>query len=86
MALRLKVGVTSELLTIMNCLKDAEKAIESSGWIKIYDSKPKKNKKKDENQNNEQRFLVIVPESNLKLSLQYENYVSLLDDQSILTT
>lgn len=86
MALRLKVGVTSELLTIMNCLKDTEKAIESSGWVKIYDSKLKKNKKKDENQNNEQRFLVIVPESNLKLSLQYENYVSLLDDQSILTT
>lgn len=83
LALRAKLGVTSELVTFIKYVKEHDKMIERGGWKKIYDSKPKEKK---QNKKNECRMIVIIPESHVKLSLQYENFMNILDQQNIITS
>ena len=85
LALRMKLGVTSELVSFSKKLKEEDKAIERSGWKKIYDNKEKK-KQNMVQEKSQIRLIVIVPESQIRLSLQYENLMNILDDQSVITS
>ena len=42
----MKVGLTSEIITIMNQIKDMDMVVERSGWRKFYEKKKKEEKKK----------------------------------------
>ena len=83
-ALKLKLGVTSELVSFSKKMKEEDKLIERSGWKKMYENK--KSQKLAAKGKSEIRLIVIVPESQLRLSLQYENLMNILDDQSVITS
>ena len=83
-ALKMKLGLTSELVSYLKESKSISKEIERKGWKKIYEppvaGEASKGKKMKE------RLLFLLPESSIKLSLQYENVMNILDEQIIITS